>query len=132
MPRAGPRAASGAILRTVAAGLGLLVLAGCSESDKPAGKTVFRQCQACHTVERGQHRMGPSLFGVVGRMAGSQDGYRYTDAMKNYNVVWTEETLDAYLADPRGVVRGNRMAFPGIKDPQKRSAVIDYLKQASK
>lgn len=92
------------------------------------GETIFkRQCAACHTVEPGKNRVGPSLAGVVGRKAGTVEGFRYSDAMKNSNLVWTEETLQKYLADPKAFLPGNKMAFAGLKKDADREAVINYL-----
>lgn len=93
------------------------------------GEKVFRKCQVCHTVEPGMNRVGPSLFGVVGRVPGTVDGFRYSEAMKRFGADsrWTGAVLDAYLTDPRGVVKGTRMAFPGLKDPADRAAVIEFL-----
>lgn len=92
------------------------------------GEQAFRKCQACHTVDGGRGRVGPDLQGVIGRMPG--DFGRASDAMKGYGETsgpWTEETLDQFLADPRGTVSGNRMAFPGIRDSGEREAVIQFL-----
>ncbi|MEO0501496.1 MAG: cytochrome c family protein [Pseudomonadota bacterium] len=95
--------------------------------DASAGKTVFAQCRACHAVEEGVNRVGPSLAGVVGRTAGSVDGYNYSPANANSGLVWTPEQLYVYLEDPRGVVPGTKMVFPGLKRAQQRADVIAYL-----
>lgn len=125
------------MMRTVfAAGLfsciiaaGAAVSPAAAEGNPDQGKQVFNQCRACHSVEAGQHRVGPSLAGVFGREAGAADGFnRYSDALKNADLVWNEETLDKYLADPRGYLPGNRMTYPGLKDPAKRADIIAYLK----
>lgn len=103
-----------------------------AEGDPAKGEKAFRKCQACHTVEQGKHRVGPSLYQVVGRPVASAEGYdRYSDAMKAKaaeGMVWTEENLDAYLADPRGFIPGNKMIFPGIKKEEERADVIAFLK----
>lgn len=103
-----------------------------AEGDPAKGEKAFRKCQACHTVEQGKHRVGPSLYQVVGRPVASAEGYdRYSDAMKAKaaeGMVWTEENLDAYLADPRGFIPGNKMIFPGIKKEDERADVIAFLK----
>jgi cytochrome c len=104
------------------------VLAGsCAAADIEAGKTKFKLCAICHSAEAGKNKVGPSLFGLVGRKSGSLDGYSYSDAMKNFNKTWTPATLDAYLADPRAVVPGTKMIFPGIKDQTERANLIAYL-----
>jgi cytochrome c len=99
------------------------------QGDAAAGEKVFNQCKACHTVQAGQNRVGPSLHGVVGRKAGTAEGFSYSPAMKGANFTWTPENLDKYLADPKAVVAGNKMAFPGLKKPEDRANVIAYLAQ---
>ena len=103
-----------------------------ADGDAAAGEKVFRQCQACHVVKKGVNRVGPSLYGVVCRPAVTADGFKYSKAMAESGITWTEEHIDSYLADPRGVVKGTRMAFAGVKDEQDRLDVIAYIKEASK
>jgi cytochrome c len=102
---------------------------GAAAQDKAKqGEAVFkRTCAACHTVEAGKNKIGPSLAGVVGRKAGSAQGFKYSDPMAKSGVTWTEENLDKYIADPKTFVPGNKMAFTGIKKEDERHAVIDYL-----
>lgn len=95
--------------------------------DAAAGEKVFNQCKACHTIEAGKNRVGPSLHGVVGRPAGSVEGFQYSPAMKSSGLTWTPETLDKYLADPKAAVPGNKMAFAGLKNAEDRANVIAYL-----
>jgi cytochrome c len=90
-------------------------------------KTEFKKCALCHTTEAGKNKIGPSLFGVVGRKSATLDNFNYSEAMKKFDQVWDEETLDKYLADPRGTVPGTKMIFPGIKDKTERDDVIAYL-----
>lgn len=97
--------------------------------DPAAGEKVFTQCKACHTVQAGQNRIGPSLAGVVGRKAGTVEGFSYSPAMKAAGLTWTMENIDKYLTDPKVLVPGNKMAFPGLKKPEDRSNVIAYLAQ---
>ena len=96
-------------------------------ADVEAGKIAFKKCALCHTAEAGKNKIGPSLFGVVGRKSGSVDNFSYSEAMKNFDHTWDTETLDTYLADPRTVVAGTKMIFPGIKDKTERDDVIAYL-----
>jgi cytochrome c len=96
-------------------------------ADVEAGKIAFKKCALCHTAEAGKNKIGPSLFGVVGRKSGSVDNFSYSEAMKNFDHTWDTETLDTYLADPRAVVPGTKMIFPGIKDKTERDDVIAYL-----
>ncbi len=85
---------------------------------------------ACHALQPGQHRVGPSLANVWGRKAGTAEGFnRYSQAMKDSDVVWNAETLDAYLADPKGFMPGNNMTYPGVQSAEQRAHIIAYLKQ---
>ena len=90
--------------------------------------TVFNQCAACHSTERGEHGIGPSLAGVFGRRAGTVAGFEFSQAMKDSGLTWNQAGLDRYLTDPRGVVPGTTMAYNGVKDAAQRQAVINYLK----
>jgi cytochrome c len=89
---------------------------------------AFGQCVACHSVKPGVNGVGPSLHGVVGRQAGALPGYAYSDALKAWGKELDEATLDQYLTAPMKEVPGTKMVFPGMPDPQRRKAVIDYLK----
>ena len=102
-----------------------------AEGDADKGKKVFVKCMACHTLEAGKNKVGPSLHGIIGRKSGSVEGFTYSDAMKNANLTWDEATLDTYLTNPKKEVPGNKMAFPGLPKADDRANVIAYLKQAS-
>lgn len=95
--------------------------------DAAAGATVFAQCRTCHLIEEGKNGVGPSLYGVVGRAAGSIEGFNYSDANKGSGLTWTPEVLFEYLEAPREYMPGTRMAYPGLKDPQDRADLIAYL-----
>jgi cytochrome c len=107
----------------------LLVLAAAPAiaADVEAGKTAFKKCALCHTTETGKNKIGPSLFGIVGRKSATVENFNYSEAMKNFDHTWDEGTLDEYLADPRGTVPGTKMIFPGIKEKTERDDVIAYL-----
>jgi cytochrome c len=96
-------------------------------ADAANGQKVFRQCQACHVVDKEQNRVGPHLVGIIGRPAGSVEGFKYSPAMAESGIVWTPETIAQYLADPRAFVNGNRMAFAGLRKPEDIADVIAYL-----
>jgi len=145
-------------LKRVAAIVLVLAAAGCGEGERAApeaaskaapeavpdaeappagaapGEKMFGQCAICHsaappgaaTARTGL--IGPSLWGVVGRRSGSFEGYDYSDAMRGANLVWDEETLSAYLENPQKFLPGNRMSFAGERDPERRRAIIEYLK----
>lgn len=82
---------------------------------------------ACHKVEEGKNGVGPSLHAIVGRDIGSVDGFAYSAAMKEQEGSWTVEKLDAFLANPKEVVPGNKMPFAGVPDAAKRADILAYL-----
>jgi cytochrome c2 len=96
-----------------------------------AGQKVFQRCAACHMVgPDAKNRVGPELNGVVGRTAGTLEGYKYSPALVDAGaagLVWNEETLHQFLADPRAMVKGTKMAFPGLKNAEDVNAVIAYI-----
>jgi cytochrome c len=99
------------------------------QGDAGAGEQAFRRlCTSCHIVTaEGPRRLGPTLFGVVGRHSGSVQGFNYSQGNRNANVEWTPEVLFEYLKNPRALVPNTTMAFPGIRDDQERANVIAYL-----
>jgi cytochrome c len=121
-----------------AAALAALTAAGAAQAAGPAagdaarGKTVFARCAACHDLNTGAVRMGPSLKGIIGRKAGSVANFGYSAAMKGKGVTWGPDTLDQFLTGPMKYVPGTRMAFAGLSNAQERADVIAYLKQAAK
>jgi cytochrome c2 len=102
-----------------------------AQGDAAAGEKVFRKCQACHMVgEDAKNRVGPVLTGVVGREAGTIEDFNYSDALKEKaaeGLVWDEANLGAYLADPKGFIPGNKMAFAGLRKEEDVADVIAYL-----
>jgi cytochrome c len=114
-------------------GLAISSLASAAHADGDAAKgaVVFRKCQSCHTINEGQNRVGPSLFGIVERPTASIEGFRYSKAMAAYGAsgkVWDEATLAGYLPAPRDAVPGTSMAFAGLKKPEDIANIIAYLK----
>lgn len=113
--------------------LGLVVLASVytvaarADGDPAAGKQVFNKCAVCHSPEAGVNKIGPSLHGVVGRQAGTLPNYSYSPAMKAFGKTWDDAELDTYLQNPRGVVKGTKMIFPGLPKEEDRKNVIAYL-----
>lgn len=95
-------------------------------ADADAGKTIFNKCKACHQV--GKNGVGPHLDGVVGRKAGSVEGYNYSEALKKSGITWDEAALDKWLQGPAKDVPGTKMIFAGIKDADDRANLIEYLK----
>jgi cytochrome c2 len=96
-----------------------------------AGETVFRACAACHEIGEGAgNRVGPALNETYGNTVAHVEGFRYSPAMRQARedgMIWDSETLAAYLADPRGFIRGNRMAFQGLRSEEEIAAVIAYM-----
>jgi cytochrome c len=112
----------------IAGSLSVFSGAAHATGDAAAGKVLFTQkCGLCHSVEQGKNKIGPSLYGVVGRKSGSLDSYTYSDAMKNAGKTWDEATLDAYLTNPRQYIPGIKMIFVGLPDATDRQNVIAYL-----
>jgi len=104
----------------------LLVAFDANAQDVAAGKQVYAQCAACHSID-GSHGVGPSLQGVIGRQAGSAPGFRFSRAMKGAGYPWDAKTLDAYIANPQGAVPGNVMPYAGLPDAKQRADLIAYL-----
>lgn len=102
-----------------------------ADGDAAKGEKVFAKCKACHSLEAGQNKVGPSLAGLFGRKAGSVEGFKYSDAMVNSGITWDEAQLSKYLENPKETVAGNKMSFPGLKKEDDREDVIAYLKQAT-
>jgi len=106
----------------------LLAAGPASAADAKNGESVFNRCAICHSNTKGAPaRIGPNLFGVVGRKAGSEPGFSYSAAMKSAGFVWTEDKLTAYVQHPQVVVPGNRMAFGGISSGKDAADLVAYL-----
>jgi len=119
--------------------LGLLVagmvattsLSAGSHGDPRRGAQGYRACVACHALEPGLHLSGPSLGNILGREAGSAEGYgRYSPGLREASFEWNAATLDAWLADPDGMIPGNYMVFRGIEDKQARAHLVAFLEIA--
>jgi cytochrome c len=99
-------------------------------ADEDLEITFNDHCRECHSFLKGDNRLGPSLYGVVGRKAGLEPGYGYTQSLKDSGVTWDEPTLDKWIANPGAVVPGNGMSPPygGVADPEIRKRIIAFLK----
>ncbi|MBM9594885.1 c-type cytochrome [Roseitranquillus sediminis] len=110
---------------------GSLTMVGADPELVALGEALFRQCRACHEVGEGaDNRVGPHLNGVIGRVAGGVDDYRYSSAMANAGeagLVWDAVSLHDFLADPRGYMTGTKMAFRGMQSEEDIDAMIAYL-----
>ncbi len=103
-----------------------------ADSDPNRGRKAFRKCAACHSVEKGVHRTGPSLAKIWGRKAGTIDGFRrYSEALKGSDAIWNEKTLDKWLKNPKAFIPGNRMVFTGMDKEAERADLIAFLKRIS-
>jgi len=114
--------------------LGLTLLfsfgAPVAAQDVENGADVFKQCRACHQVgETAKNAVGPILNGLMGRKAGTVEGFNYSDANKNSGVTWDDATFADYIKNPRAAMPGNKMAFAGLKDPEDIKDLIAFLKQ---
>lgn len=119
----------------LAAALALLSGAALAQSDvdPEEAKLAFNNhCRQCHVTREGDNRLGPSLYGVFEREAGSAPGYAYSSAMKNADLVWDAGNLDRYIEKPDAVVPGNKMKpYSGISDPEERAKIIAHLENES-
>lgn len=107
----------------------LLTCAGAAhaQGDPEKGEKAFNKCKACHAVEEEKNRIGPHLVGIFGRPAGSVEGFKYSDAMKGSGIVWDDDTIAAYLKDPKGYIPGNRMPFAGLRKDDEIADLLAYL-----
>jgi cytochrome c len=102
-----------------------------ADGDAIKGEQVFKKCMACHTATDKTNKVGPYLFGVVGRKVAAVEGFNYSASMFDYaatGAVWDEATLQTYLENPKAIVSKTKMAFSGLKNPDERADVIAYLK----
>ena len=100
--------------------------------DAQRGARAFQACAACHALEPGRHMTGPSLGRIWGRKAASEEDFqRYSEALKRSGIVWSEASLDKWLANPQTAVPGNLMSFEGVRDEQARADLIALLRAAS-
>jgi len=101
---------------------------GVARADPGRGADVFdTQCAECHSVKPGKNRKGPSLFAVMGRRAGTADGFNYSDGIKSSGIVWSEKTVADYISAPRAVVPQGKMKFDGKLTPAETADLIGFL-----
>jgi len=98
--------------------------------DAAAGEQAFRKCLPCHAIGEGaRNKVGPELNGLDGRHSGGVAGYSYSDANKNSGVVWDKANFEKYIADPRAMIPGTKMIFPGIKNQKEVENLWAYVSQ---
>lgn len=102
--------------------------AAAQAGDPARGEKLYARCEACHALA--YDRVGPRHCGLIGRRAGSVEGFSYSDAMKSSGIVWTEETLDRFLAAPLRMVPGSTMTYAGVPLPKERADLIAWLRKA--
>ena len=96
------------------------------------GKMIFKKCAACHSVSKGgSNKIGPALWGVIGRKAGSTNDYKYSKAMNGFGKIWDFEGMNTFLIKPKDYVKGTKMAYAGLKNEKDRASVILYLNEQS-
>lgn len=117
----------------IAAALGVAVAASGSAAaaDVAAGEKVFKKCKACHTIEAGgKNKIGPNLAGIFGRQAALVEGYKYSKALRRSEITWDDTNMTEWLAGPKKMLKGNKMAFPGLRNEEDIVNVIAYMKEA--
>ncbi len=108
------------------------IMALFSSASAAEGEKVFKKCAACHSVTQGgANKIGPALWGVLGRQAGSVSDYKYSKAMAAHGKVWSFEEMDGFLTKPKDWIKGTKMSFAGLKNPKERAAVILYMNENS-
>ena len=112
--------------------LSFLLNSNTSLADVGAGKKIFNKCKACHSVDKEKNKVGPHLVKIFGRNAAVIEGFKYSNALKSSNIIWDEETLSAYIANPKKYVPGTKMSFPGLKKENQVLDLLEYLKETTK
>jgi len=103
-------------------------LAGSQAVAQTPGEQMFqRRCGVCHSAKQGEIKTGPSLWGVVGRKAGTDPAFRYSSGLKESGLVWDEATLNAYVESPRRLIPKTNMSFMGERNAENRSSIVAYL-----
>jgi len=96
------------------------------------GAKIFKKCAACHSIAQGgANKIGPALWGVIGRNAGGISDYKYSKAMAAYGKAWSFEEMNGFLIKPKDWIKGTKMSFAGLKNPKERAAVILYMNENS-
>ena len=105
----------------------LLTISVAHADNKVSGEKVFKKCVSCHSFTK--NKIGPSLGNIFGQKAGSVEGFKYSKAIKNSDIVWDSWDLDSFLKKPRKYIKGTKMMFSGLKKKSDRDALIKYLKE---
>ena len=103
---------------------------GATQAELDHGKRLFSVCAVCHTLHKGEpDKLGPNLHGIYGSTAGAQGAFAFSPALKQSGIVWSDETLDAWVKRPTAVIKGTKMLFPGMPSDADRADLLSYLKQ---
>ncbi|MBS9716479.1 c-type cytochrome [Pseudohalocynthiibacter aestuariivivens] len=103
-----------------------------ANADPAVGERLFRQCKGCHTVDQGgRNRVGPNLYGVLGRSVATSEGFRYSSALRDFGGEWSLDRLAAFLENPRKAIPGTRMSYRGLSDIAERANIIAFLNTMS-
>ena len=105
----------------------LLTISVAHADNKVSGERVFKKCVSCHSFTK--NKIGPNLSNIIDQKAGIVEGFKYSKAMKNSDIVWDDCSLDSFLKKPRKYIKGTKMRFSGLKKKSHREAVIKYLKE---
>ena len=112
-----------------ATAFGIIFSSNADAADAKEGKKVFRKCVACHSITKGaRHKIGPNLFGIVGRPSGKAPKYTYSKAIRSANLIWDEVTLNDFIRKPKKLIKKTKMSFSGIRNDNQRANLIEYLK----
>ena len=110
--------------------LGLTYGHAAQAQDAAAGEKVFAKCRTCHQIgPTAKNNVGPMLNGLIGRKTGTVEGYNYSEANKTSGLTWDEATFKEYIVNPQAKIKGTKMAFPGLKNPQEVNDVYAFLAQ---
>ena len=105
----------------------IAIFASTNASD---GAKIFKKCAACHSITQGgSNKIGPALWGVLGKKAGTVSDYKYSKAMIAYGKPWSIEEMNGFLTKPKDWVKGTKMSFAGLKNPKERAAIILYMNE---
>ncbi len=111
---------------------GLIATPALAEGDAARGEKKFEECAACHSLEKDVNNVGPSLAGLFARKAGELENFRYSPAMKRSGIVWSPQTLEAFIAEPQKAVPANRMPYAGLADAGERADISAFLAKTGK
>jgi cytochrome c len=129
---------SALVIAALAACIGLVATTAAvmaqSNPDEDPELAFNGHCRECHAFDKGDNRIGPTLYGVVGRKAGTVPGFDYSESLKDSGITWNEKNLDAWITNPNAVVPGNNMGaiFSGLSDAKERAKIIAFLKSDTK